>query len=58
MTKSMLYEMNLDAVIGDGCSRPVGKNVESLAFLQISHAEMNMLTEAQSFGHQKGANRE
>ena len=52
MTKSMLQEVNLDVGIGNGCSRPVGKDVESLVFLQTSHAEMNLLTEACSFGHQ------
>ena len=54
----MLQEVNIDVGIGNGCSRPVGKDVESLVFLQISHAEMNLLTEAHSFGHQTRANKE
>ena len=41
MTKSILQEVNLDVEIGNGCSRPVGKDVESLVFLQISYVEMN-----------------
>ena len=58
MTKSMLQEVNLDVGIGNVCSRPVSKDVESLVFLQISHAEMNFLTEARSFVHQTLANNE
>ena len=58
MTKSMLQKVNLNVGIGNGCSRPVGKDVESLVFLQTSHAEMNFLTEARSFGHQTQANKE
>ena len=44
----MLQEVNLDVGIGNGYSRPV----ESLVFLQISHADQNLLAEAHSFGHQ------
>ena len=51
MTKSMLQEVNLNVGIVNGCSRPVGKDVESLVFLQTSHAEMNLLIEAHSFGY-------
>ena len=32
MTKFMLQEVNYDVEIGNGCSRPVGKEVESLVF--------------------------
>ena len=46
----MLQEVNLDVVVGNGCSRPVGKDVESLVFLQTSHAKVNLLTKADSFG--------
>ena len=40
----MLQKVNLDVGIGNGCSKPMGKNVVSLVFLQISHASMNILT--------------
>ena len=58
MIKSTLLEVNFDVGIVHGCSRPVGKDVESLVFLQTSHAEMNFLVEASSFGHQTLANKE
>ena len=40
MTKSIFWEVNLDMGIGNGCSRKVGKDVESVVFFQISHAKM------------------
>ena len=52
VTKSMLQEVNLNMRIGNRCSRPVGKAVESLVLLQKSHAAMYLLIEARSFGHQ------
>ena len=52
MVKSMLQEVNLNLRIGEGCNRPVGKDVESLVFLKISHTGMDSLIEANSFGHQ------
>ena len=55
VTKSMPQEVNLYMGIDKGFSRPVGKNVESLVFLQTSHAEVNLLTQAHSFGYQKRA---
>ena len=58
MTKPILQEVDLNAVIGNGCSIPVGKDVESLVFLPTSHAAMNLLTEARSFGYQTRANKE
>ena len=39
VTKSMLQEVNLDVVIGNGCKRAVSKDVESLVFLQISQVK-------------------
>ena len=51
MTKYMRQEVNLDVKIGNGCSRPMGKDVESLLFLQTLYAAMDLLTEAHSFGH-------
>ena len=45
VTKSILQEVNIDMVIGNGCSRPVGKDVESLVFLQKSYSAMDLLTE-------------
>ena len=48
--KSILQEKNLNVGIGNGCSRPVGKNVESLVFLQTSYSAMNLLIEACNFG--------
>ena len=48
----MLQEVNLDVEISNEFSRPVGKDVEYLVFLQTSHAEMNFLVETSSFGHQ------
>ena len=58
MEKTMLHEVNHNEVNGNECSRSVGKDVESLVFLQISHAEMNLPTKAPSFGHLKSANKE
>ena len=46
MTKHIIQLVNLDVVIGNGCSRTVSKEVESLVFLQTSHAAVNLLTEA------------
>ena len=40
----MLQEVNLCVGIGNGCSRLVGKDVETLVLLQRSHAKMNLLT--------------
>ena len=37
MIKSMLQEVNLDVGIGNGYSRAVGKDVESLVFLKTSY---------------------
>ena len=54
----MLQEANLDLGIGNGCRRSVSKDVESLVFLQTSHAKMNLLTEARIFGHKTLANKE
>ena len=47
----MLQEVNLNVGIGNGYSRPVGKDVESLVFLQISYVKMNLVTEARSFSY-------
>ena len=58
MIKLILLEVNLDVDIGNGCSRPVGKDVEFLVFLQTPHAEMNLLSKSQSFGHQIQENNE
>ena len=58
MIKSILEEVNLDEGIRNGYSRPVGKDVESLVFLQASYAEMNLLIETHSIGHQTRANKE
>ena len=58
MTKSIPQEVNIDMGIGNGCSRPVGKDVEPLVFLQISDTAMNLLTEAYSFCHQTLVNKE
>ena len=33
----MLQEVNLDVRLGNGCSIPVGKDIESLVFLQTSY---------------------
>ena len=44
-------EANLDVGIGNGYSRLIGKNVESLVFLLTSHAAMSLLTESCSFGY-------
>ena len=54
----MFQEVNLVVEIGNGFSRPVGKDVESLVFLQTLHTEMNLLTEACSFGYQTRVNKE
>ena len=58
MTKSMLQEVNLDVEIGRGCNISVGKDKESLVFLQISYATMNLLMELCSFGHQTRVNKD
>ena len=58
VTKSILQEVNLGVVIGNGCIRLMGKDAESLIFLQTSHVGMNLLTEARSFGHQMQVNNE
>ena len=58
MIESILQEVNHDVGIGNGCSRTVGKDVKSLVFLQTSHSEMNLLTEAQAFGHQTRVDKE
>ena len=57
VTKSILQEVNLDVDIDNLWSRPVGKDAESLVFLQTSYAEINLLIEAQSIGHQTWANK-
>ena len=46
MPKSMLQEVNIDVGIGNGCSRPVGKDVESLVLLQTSNVsfQQNLTT--------------
>ena len=48
----MLQEVNLDVVIGNGCSRPMGKDVESMVILQTAQAVVALLTEASSFDNQ------
>ena len=52
MIKSMLQGVNLNVGIANVCSRPVGKDMESLVFLQKSHAKINLLMEACTFYHQ------
>ena len=51
----MLQAVNLDDGFGNGCSRAVGKDMESLVFLQVSYAEMNLLMETCSFDHETRA---
>ena len=46
----MLQEVSVDVGIGNGCGRPLGKDIESLVFLQASHAYKNLSKEAYSFG--------
>ena len=54
----MLQEVNLDVEISNGCSRPVGKDVGSLVFLQSLHAGIDLLTEVRIFGQQTRVNKE
>ena len=54
----MFQEVNHYVVIGNGHSKPVGNNVEYLIFLETSYAEMDLINEAHSFGHQTWANKE
>ena len=57
MTKSILHGVNLGIGIGNVCNIPVGKDVESLVLLQTSRAEINLLAETHSLGHQTKANK-
>ena len=59
MTKSILQEVNLNVRISNGWVQKIsGQRCGISGFLAASHAAMNLLTKAHTFGYQIRANKE
>ena len=54
----MLQEVNFDVEICNDCNRLMGKDVKSLVFLYILHAEIYLLIEMHSFDYKTQENKE